>query len=271
MHSDVQEVTSTPPSTSDIIQSLFWRAAIRARHSVATKLHGQVFSENDTSILEQAVDGRPYFSTLLPATYMGNLMLFNRLPMPVETLIGASTTTTTTNTSTNTAVTPTGTTTTTTSIAQVAQSVDEKHGEILSAIMDRIQEADELETIIGLAKANGEGKRKQQVTDLKARKRVQGAPPHVPEELITSDSEKEEHIDLTDAVRQLEQLKKEKTASVTARSEVMKKKVTLENTKKSLSDQIKDLTSTLGYECVQFRNNNSIPAIQATFAEGIRE
>ncbi|KAM7195495.1 acetyl-CoA synthetase-like protein [Rhypophila sp. PSN 637] len=77
----------TPPSISDTVQALFWRATVRARHAAHPKLFPSHEGKPDAvSVLEIAVDGRPYFSTLLPATYMGNLMLFNRLPLPVDVL-----------------------------------------------------------------------------------------------------------------------------------------------------------------------------------------
>ncbi|KAM7185984.1 acetyl-CoA synthetase-like protein [Naviculisporaceae sp. PSN 640] len=79
----------TPPSISDIIQALFWRATVRARHAVASQSQSQPIPLDTPSILEIAVDGRAYFSTLLPSTYMGNLMLFNRLPLPLSDLITA--------------------------------------------------------------------------------------------------------------------------------------------------------------------------------------
>ncbi|KAK3311871.1 Pyoverdine/dityrosine biosynthesis protein-domain-containing protein [Apodospora peruviana] len=78
--------SGSSPSVSDIIQALFWRAAIRARHAIATTQSpdNQVLADA-TSILEQTVDGRPYF-TILTATYMGNLMVVNRIAVPLASL-----------------------------------------------------------------------------------------------------------------------------------------------------------------------------------------
>jgi len=73
-------------SVSDIVQAFFWRSAIRARYQVATQLRGESFGPDDMSILELPVDGRPYFSSLLPSTYMGSMLVMNRATMPVETL-----------------------------------------------------------------------------------------------------------------------------------------------------------------------------------------
>lgn len=49
-------------SVNDIVQAFFWRAALKARYRVATELRGEVFSPDATSILELAIDARPYFS-----------------------------------------------------------------------------------------------------------------------------------------------------------------------------------------------------------------
>lgn len=81
----------TPPSASDIIQAVFWRAAIRARHAVAKDLHKATYSSDAVSILELPIDGRPYFSSRLPATYMGNLLVINRPTMSLSSLVSADT------------------------------------------------------------------------------------------------------------------------------------------------------------------------------------
>jgi aryl carrier-like protein len=87
-----QEVIADPEakgvinSISDIVQAFFWRAAIRARYRVATEFRKQTFGPDDLSILELPTDGRPYFSSLLPSTYMGSLLILNRCSMPIETL-----------------------------------------------------------------------------------------------------------------------------------------------------------------------------------------
>lgn len=73
------------PSISDIVQAFFWRSALRARYSVA-KDSGREFDVDECSILELPTDGRPYFSSLLPSTYMGSLLTLNRTSMPVEKL-----------------------------------------------------------------------------------------------------------------------------------------------------------------------------------------
>lgn len=78
-------------SISDIVQAFFWRAAIRARYRVAKEVRKQIFGPDDISILELPTDGRPYFSSLLPSTYMGSLLILNRSSMPVETLCSPQT------------------------------------------------------------------------------------------------------------------------------------------------------------------------------------
>lgn len=78
-------------SISDIVQAFLWRAAIRARYRVAKEIRKQTFGPDDMSILELPTDGRPYFSSLLPETYMGSMLILNRSSMPVETLCSAET------------------------------------------------------------------------------------------------------------------------------------------------------------------------------------
>ncbi|RMZ77957.1 hypothetical protein DV738_g4111, partial [Chaetothyriales sp. CBS 135597] len=92
-----QEVLADPEakgvitSISDIVQAFFWRAAIRARYRVAKELRGQSFGPDEQSILELPTDGRPYFSSLLPSTYMGSMLILNRSSLPIETLCSPET------------------------------------------------------------------------------------------------------------------------------------------------------------------------------------
>ncbi|KAL8995489.1 MAG: hypothetical protein Q9169_004783 [Polycauliona sp. 2 TL-2023] len=78
-------------SVSDIVQAFFWRAAIRARYRVATELRGEMFGPEEISVLELPVDARPYFSTLLPSTYMGSMLILNRVSMGIERLCSPAT------------------------------------------------------------------------------------------------------------------------------------------------------------------------------------
>ena len=92
-----QEVSADPeakgaiPSISDIMQAFFWRSAIKARYRVAKELRGEVLGPDEISVLELPVDGRPYFSSLLPSSYMGSMLILNRPNMPVETLCSPET------------------------------------------------------------------------------------------------------------------------------------------------------------------------------------
>ena len=78
-------------SISDIVQAFFWRSAIKARYRVAKELRGEIFGPEEISVLELPVDGRPYFSSLLPSSYMGSMLILNRPNMPVETLCSPET------------------------------------------------------------------------------------------------------------------------------------------------------------------------------------
>ncbi|CAM6002879.1 unnamed protein product [Sphagnum balticum] len=78
-------------SVSDIVQAFFWRAAIKARYRVATELRGEKFGPDDISIIEMPIDARPYFSSLLPSSYMGSCLVTNRPYMSVEELCAPDT------------------------------------------------------------------------------------------------------------------------------------------------------------------------------------
>ena len=85
--SDTKSITST----SDIVQAFLWRAAIRARYRVAKEDRGETFGPEEMSILELPTDGRPYFSSQLPSTYMGSMLVLNRSSMSIETLCSPQT------------------------------------------------------------------------------------------------------------------------------------------------------------------------------------
>ncbi|KAG7405619.1 Non-canonical non-ribosomal peptide synthetase FUB8 [Fusarium oxysporum f. sp. rapae] len=82
---------SVSVSVIDIVQAFFWRASIRSRYRVAKEIRKQTFQPDELSILEMPIDGRPYFSSLLPSSYMGSLLVMNRPVMPVETLCSPET------------------------------------------------------------------------------------------------------------------------------------------------------------------------------------
>ncbi|KAH6981580.1 hypothetical protein BKA56DRAFT_484717 [Ilyonectria sp. MPI-CAGE-AT-0026] len=78
-------------SVIDMVQAFFWRASIRSRYRVAKEIRNQTFEPTEMSILELPIDGRPYFSSLLPSSYMGSMLILNRVTMPIETLCSPST------------------------------------------------------------------------------------------------------------------------------------------------------------------------------------
>ncbi|KAF5565221.1 nonribosomal peptide synthetase [Fusarium napiforme] len=97
IHKLKQEALADPgtkgvsPSVIDIVQAFFWRASIRSRYRVAKEIRNQTFQPDELSILEMPIDGRPYFSSLLPSSYMGSLLVMNRPVMPIETLCSPGT------------------------------------------------------------------------------------------------------------------------------------------------------------------------------------
>ncbi|KAJ6436822.1 integrase core domain protein [Purpureocillium lavendulum] len=92
-----QEVLADPEdrglatSVIDIVQAFFWRASIRSRYRVAKEIRNETFEPSELSILELPIDGRPYFSSLLPSSYMGSMLILNRVTMPIETLCSPNT------------------------------------------------------------------------------------------------------------------------------------------------------------------------------------
>jgi aryl carrier-like protein len=85
------EVKSQTVSISDIIQAFLWRTAVRARYLVAKQVRGQTFGRDEMSILEIPIDGRLYFSSQLPSSYMGSLLIMSRTMMPIEELCSPDT------------------------------------------------------------------------------------------------------------------------------------------------------------------------------------
>ena len=85
------DARGTIQSISDIVQAFFWRSAIKARYRVAKELRGETFRSDEISVLELPVDGRPYFSSLLPSSYMGSMLILNRPNMPIEELCSPQT------------------------------------------------------------------------------------------------------------------------------------------------------------------------------------
>ncbi|RGP80029.1 hypothetical protein FLONG3_1800 [Fusarium longipes] len=59
--------------------------------TVAKEHRNRSFKPDELSILEMPIDGRPYFSSLLPSSYMGSLLIMNRPSMPIERLCSSDT------------------------------------------------------------------------------------------------------------------------------------------------------------------------------------
>lgn len=58
---------------------------------MATELRGETFGPDEISVLDLPVDGRSYFSSLLPSSYMGSMLILKRPNMPIETLCSPET------------------------------------------------------------------------------------------------------------------------------------------------------------------------------------
>ncbi|XWW96173.1 hypothetical protein V2A60_004145 [Cordyceps javanica] len=89
------ETKGSTASISDIVQAFFWRSAVRARrHVSSSSTGGNDFSEgeeDDISILEAPTDGRAHFSSQLPATYMGSMLIMSRSVLSARELCAPET------------------------------------------------------------------------------------------------------------------------------------------------------------------------------------
>jgi hypothetical protein len=85
------EVKGQTTSISDIVQAFLWRTSIRARYMVAKFVRGQTFGPDEMSILEIPIDGRLYFSSQLPSSYMGSMLIVSRTMMSIEELCSPDT------------------------------------------------------------------------------------------------------------------------------------------------------------------------------------
>ncbi|KAL0933415.1 transferase family protein [Colletotrichum truncatum] len=77
-------------SANDALLALFWRALMKARYKAAIAA-GQTTPPDEISYLESPVDGRPDFDPALPSSYAGNLVIVNKVPMPVVELAAPTT------------------------------------------------------------------------------------------------------------------------------------------------------------------------------------
>ncbi|KAH0427992.1 hypothetical protein CcaCcLH18_09351 [Colletotrichum camelliae] len=77
-------------SANDALLALFWRALMKARYRAAIAA-GQATPPDEVSYLESPVDGRTDFDPALPSSYAGNLVIVNKVPMPVVDLAAPTT------------------------------------------------------------------------------------------------------------------------------------------------------------------------------------
>ncbi|KAH7143723.1 transferase family-domain-containing protein [Dactylonectria macrodidyma] len=70
-------------SGNDMALGFIWRSLTKAQAAV------QEFPENTTAILDVPIDGRPDYS--LPSTYLGSIVLVNRVTLPLSTLTSTGT------------------------------------------------------------------------------------------------------------------------------------------------------------------------------------
>ncbi|KAJ6784388.1 hypothetical protein PWT90_05068 [Aphanocladium album] len=78
-------------SISDIVQAFLWRSAIRARRHVARVKNSPIPEDDGMSILEAPTDGRAHFSSLLPETYMGSMLIMSRSVLSADELCAPET------------------------------------------------------------------------------------------------------------------------------------------------------------------------------------
>ncbi|KAK2036704.1 transferase [Colletotrichum somersetense] len=77
-------------SANDALLALFWRAIMKARYNAANAT-GRATLPEEISYLESPVDGRPDFDPNLPSSYAGNLVIINKVSMPVAQLASPET------------------------------------------------------------------------------------------------------------------------------------------------------------------------------------
>lgn len=58
---------------------------------MAKEFRGEAFGPDEISVLELPVDGRPYFSSVLPSSYIASKLILNRPNVPIETLCSPAT------------------------------------------------------------------------------------------------------------------------------------------------------------------------------------
>ncbi|TQN70645.1 Acyltransferase BOA11 [Colletotrichum shisoi] len=87
---DDENDQDTALSANDALLALFWRALMKARYKAANAA-GEATRPGEISYLESPVDGRPDFDPALPPSYAGNVVIVNKVPIPVAQLASGET------------------------------------------------------------------------------------------------------------------------------------------------------------------------------------
>ncbi|RWA08998.1 hypothetical protein EKO27_g6116 [Xylaria grammica] len=84
----------SPISGNDAICALIWQSLIKARASarMSTEGHDPPQEQDPLACLEMTLDGRPDFSTALPPSYLGNVILINQSYLPLARITSTNTT-----------------------------------------------------------------------------------------------------------------------------------------------------------------------------------
>lgn len=83
------DATSNNISGNDALSALIWQGLMRAR--VRARAGSNVDEPDPSSCLEMTLDGRSDFSTALPPTYLGNVILINQSFFSLSKLISTQT------------------------------------------------------------------------------------------------------------------------------------------------------------------------------------
>ncbi|CCC07166.1 hypothetical protein SMACR_01189 [Sordaria macrospora] len=80
-------------SGNDSMAALIWRSLLKARHAAAMAAGRASESDNVEAWLQLTIDGRPNISAkgAMPFEYLGNLVFWNRVAMPISTLTSPNT------------------------------------------------------------------------------------------------------------------------------------------------------------------------------------